>query len=626
MNLMEAFQEASKVKAKQDEWCAIALRLNPVKLSKPQSSSSCAHLLKHHKEEDPNLQYFLHPNGHYPSSPKWDTLVALLRHQVGLHWHCYLSYDAETQLRIASEFNVSVKAFHHALDLHQTIPLLKQHQVGVAIFSDHWGYKAEAYTASVHAAKKFLKAGVPMAFKSDHPVQNARYLTYESSKSIQYGLKPQAWIQSITSVPATLLDLNHRIGKIQPGMDADIVLWNASPMAIGARPTRVYVDGNLAFHEKLESFEPTPPLFKTWALFPSIKKKYVLFKNAQIVYQNELKRNLQVLINPQGLLMCIREECPLDQGNTVVYDLKHAVITAPLVSAGTELGFTEISQEPITNEGKIVIDDMFIRASEGFLAGGKLEYAAVNQGVLHTISAPPVKCSASTLYLSSSGLFVLNKTVPTALQEPVAFHVPEHVGSHASFVSLLVKKVIMLNESSIPLVLKTDHASHMAVLLSLKKNIAPHMIWIFHGAGEAELILDLLEEAENVILLLTTSRCAPYNWSDRRCTLQLIPSLKKRKIPFILSTSPYSVSDARNLRFEAGWARRLANLSFVEMVNLVTVDVMKAFNLTKYTDPFKIGVEARFLIWNGDFGEIDTQLMYVIDGSTKDIVHVPKHL
>ncbi|KAJ1510595.1 hypothetical protein HMI55_006931 [Coelomomyces lativittatus] len=62
------------------------------------------------------------------------------------------------------------------------------------------------------------------------------------------------------------------------------------------------------------------------------------------------------------------------------------------------------------------------------------------------------------------------------------------------------------------------------------------------------------------------------------------------------------------------------------MVNLVTVDVMKAFNLTKYTDPFKIGVEARFLIWNGDFGEIDTQLMYVIDGSTKDIVHVPKHL
>jgi len=77
-------------------------------------------------------------------------------------------------VRHSHEFGYKITAFHHALEAWQVPDMLAKENISAAIFSDHWGYKKEAYDTSVRAATILTNAGVKVAFKSDHPVLNAQ--------------------------------------------------------------------------------------------------------------------------------------------------------------------------------------------------------------------------------------------------------------------------------------------------------------------------------------------------------------------------------------------------------------------------------------------------------------------
>lgn len=81
-------------------------------------------------------------------------------------------------LRLSKQFNFTITAFHHALEAYMIADKLAEAQIGAAIFPDNWAYKKEAYDASVHSPEILDKAGVKVAFKSDHPVMNAVRFSY----------------------------------------------------------------------------------------------------------------------------------------------------------------------------------------------------------------------------------------------------------------------------------------------------------------------------------------------------------------------------------------------------------------------------------------------------------------
>src|SRR6476620_5141415 len=100
--------------------------------------------------------------------------------QVKLNVHCYevnfdtqqsknlqekQTHDMEMMIRNAKQFNFSIAAFHHASEAWQIADVLKENGIAAALFADHWGYKKEAYDASVNAPSILSKAGVPVAFK-----------------------------------------------------------------------------------------------------------------------------------------------------------------------------------------------------------------------------------------------------------------------------------------------------------------------------------------------------------------------------------------------------------------------------------------------------------------------------
>ena len=178
-----------------------------------------------------------------PFRPDLEPLVALLRGEVLLQVHCYEVHDIETLLRVAEEFNFKVAAIHHALEAWKVPKLLKEHAVAVATFADLWGFKMEAYDASAFSPKILHEAGVRLALKTDHPVLDAKWFAFEAAKAHHYGLPEQAALQAVTRNPALAIGLGNRIGTLEVGRDADVLVWPQSPFAIGAQPERVFIDG-----------------------------------------------------------------------------------------------------------------------------------------------------------------------------------------------------------------------------------------------------------------------------------------------------------------------------------------------------------------------------------------------
>lgn len=66
---------------------------------------------------------------------------------------------------------------------------------------------------------------------------------YEAAIGHSVGLEELIALRAVTSTPAKAIGLDHRIGYVRPGYDADLVLWDSHPLQIGATPTDVWVDG-----------------------------------------------------------------------------------------------------------------------------------------------------------------------------------------------------------------------------------------------------------------------------------------------------------------------------------------------------------------------------------------------
>lgn len=74
-------------------------------------------------------------------------------------------------------------------------------------------------------------------------------IRYQAALGHAYHVPENIALQSVTSVPARTLGLDHRIGYIRSGYDADIVVWNQHPLSLGATPLQVYIDGNAKLDE-----------------------------------------------------------------------------------------------------------------------------------------------------------------------------------------------------------------------------------------------------------------------------------------------------------------------------------------------------------------------------------------
>lgn len=189
--------------------------------------------------------------GEVAISPKRDLklepLVEVLEGKRQVHAHCYRADEILMLLRVADEYGFKIRTLQHALEGYKVAKEIAAAGTGASVFSDWWAYKMEAFDAIPYDAAILVRKGVLTSINSDS-ADTIRRLNTEAAKSMKYGgLTETEALSLITINPAKQLEVDSRVGSIEVGKDADLVLFDKHPLSTFAVAQKVFIDGDLYF-------------------------------------------------------------------------------------------------------------------------------------------------------------------------------------------------------------------------------------------------------------------------------------------------------------------------------------------------------------------------------------------
>jgi imidazolonepropionase-like amidohydrolase len=176
-----------------------------------------------------------------------DPLVEVLEGKRYVHSHCYREDEILMLLRVAKEFGFKVRTFQHVLEGYKVADEIAAAGTGASTFSDWWAYKVEAYDAIPYNAALMTRRGVIVSINSDD-AEEATHLNQEAAKTMKYGgLSHDEALKLVTLNPAIQLGIDKRVGSIDVGKDADLVIYNHDPLSAYAVVQKTLIDGRIYF-------------------------------------------------------------------------------------------------------------------------------------------------------------------------------------------------------------------------------------------------------------------------------------------------------------------------------------------------------------------------------------------
>jgi imidazolonepropionase-like amidohydrolase len=173
--------------------------------------------------------------------------VEILEGERLVHSHCYRADEILQLLRLAEEQGFRIATLQHVLEGSKVADEIAAHGAGASTFSDWWGYKVEAYDAIPHNAALMAERGVLVSINSDSG-EEMRHLNQEAAKTMKWGgVDEVEALAMVTLNPARQLRIDGRVGSIEVGKDADLVLYDGAPLAVSSVVQKTIVDGVLYF-------------------------------------------------------------------------------------------------------------------------------------------------------------------------------------------------------------------------------------------------------------------------------------------------------------------------------------------------------------------------------------------
>ncbi len=189
-----------------------------------------------------------------------ETLLDVLDGKILIQMHCYRADQMLTMLDVAREFGFKISAFHHAVEAYKVAPQLKAAGTCAVMWSDWWGFKLEAYDGIRENAAMVDAIGACATLHSDDAVV-IQHLNLEAAKAMAAGQRAglpiarEQAIRWITQNVAQAIGMADRIGSLEPGKNADLVVWSGDPFSSLSRADLVFIDGVLR-HDARQPFQP----------------------------------------------------------------------------------------------------------------------------------------------------------------------------------------------------------------------------------------------------------------------------------------------------------------------------------------------------------------------------------
>ena len=176
---------------------------------------------------------------------KCEALIPLFRKEIKAHFHAHRCDDIFTAIRIAKEFDLEY-VIVHGTQGHKATDVLVKEEVDVLagpVLCDR--SKPELKDLTPANPGILDHAGIRTAIVTDHPVIPIQYLPLCAGLAVREGMDWESAIRGLTIVPAQICGIDCQVGSIEPGKDADLVLFDGDPLTLKAKPSLVICNGQI---------------------------------------------------------------------------------------------------------------------------------------------------------------------------------------------------------------------------------------------------------------------------------------------------------------------------------------------------------------------------------------------
>jgi imidazolonepropionase-like amidohydrolase len=179
---------------------------------------------------------------------KNEAMLMVLERKIPVHVHASMVDNIMTAVRLGDEFNFYKLSIAHGDEAYKIADVLAEKKIVVVvgprmIVSDRDGH-------AINLSKRLVEAGVEICIMTDADVVQQEFLRFQAALAVKYGLDSHEALKAITINPAKLIGMENRIGSIETGKDADLVIFEGDPFDIATGVKRVLINGKTVFQSE----------------------------------------------------------------------------------------------------------------------------------------------------------------------------------------------------------------------------------------------------------------------------------------------------------------------------------------------------------------------------------------
>jgi len=178
---------------------------------------------------------------------KMESLVKVINKEIPIKAHAHRADDILTAIRIAREFDVDI-TIEHCTEGHLIKDILIEEGVPVVVgplITDR--SKIELRNQNIKNPGELANAGILVAIMTDHPCVPIQYLSLCAAVAVREGMKEEDALKAITINAARITGIDNRVGSLEEGKDADIILLDGHPLELKSRVITTIINGKVVY-------------------------------------------------------------------------------------------------------------------------------------------------------------------------------------------------------------------------------------------------------------------------------------------------------------------------------------------------------------------------------------------